>query len=385
MPWREGSVMDERVQFVGEWLVGEVSRTELCERYGISRRTGYKWLSRYVAEGPAGLLERSHAPLRHGRSTPAELVEKLVELRRARPTWGPRKLVAKLEALHPKLDWPSHSTAHAILKRAGLVKRRRLLRHPPRRPGELVTPQWPNHVWAVDHKGWITLRDGERCEPLTLADSYSRYLLAVSTSSRPGQAEARPAMERAFHEYGLPEVIRSDNGPPFATASTTGLSTLSVWWIKLGIHPERITPGKPQQNGRLERFHFTLLEAMKPASANRSVQASRFEAFRHDYNHERPHQALGQIPPAAFYQPSPRTMPRRLEPPSYPSAMKAKKVRTNGEIKLAGGRLVHVSSALAGEGVALEPIEGGWRVWFYKEPIGLIDQNGRKLLPIQPG
>jgi len=377
--------MDERIRFVGEWLLGEVSRTELCERYGISRRTGYKWLSRYEAEGPTGLSERSHAPLHHGRSTPAELVEKLVALRRARPTWGPRKLVAKLGALHPRLAWPSHSTAHAILKREGLVTGRRLRRHPPRRLGELVTPERPNHVWAVDHKGWITLRNGERCEPLTLTDSYSRYLLAVSTSNSPGQAQARPAMELAFREYGLPEVIRSDNGPPFATASTTGLSALSVWWIKLGIHPERITPGRPQENGRLERFHLTLLEAMKPAASSRSVQARRFEAFRHDYNHERPHQALGQIPPAAFYQPSLRVMPKQPDKPDYPRTMTTKKVRTNGEIKLAGGRLIHISSALAGEAVALEPIEGGCRVWFYKEPIGLIDHNGRKLLPIQQG
>lgn len=384
MPWLESCAMDERLRFVGEWLSGEVSKTELCEAYGISRRVGYKWLSRYAAEGPSGLADRSHAPLMHGRATPADLVEKIVGLRRNRQTWGPRKLVAKLEQLHPQLLWPSHSTVHEILKRAGLVMARRLRRRPPRRLGELVTAERPNQVWAVDHKGWIRLGDGQRCEPLTLADTYSRFLLAVSAGSGTRQAQARPVMERAFKDYGLPEVIRSDNGLPFASASVTGLTGLSVWWIKLGVRPERITPGRPQENGRLERFHLTLLEAMRPAAANRAAQARRFEAFRQDYNHERPHQALRQTPPAGFYAPSPRAMPNRLAEPDYRSDMKIRKVRTSGEIKF-GGDMIHVSSALAGEAVAIEEIERGWRVWFYNQPIGILDHRGQKLLPIQPG
>ena len=384
MPWRESCVMDERVRFAADWLSDEVSKTELCERYGISRRTGYKWMARYEALGPCGLADRSHAPLVHGLATPASLVEKIVEQRRARPTWGPRKIVAKLALLHPQLAWPSHSTVHDILKREGLVTARRLRRHPPPRLGDLVIPERPNHVWAVDHKGWVKLGDGGRLEPLTLADGYSRFLLALSAGSSTREAQARPVLERAFREYGLPEVIRSDNGPPFASATTTGLTRLSVWWIKLGIHPERITPGKPQQNGRLERFHLTLLEAMRPAAANRSAQARRLAAFRRDYNHERPHQALGQIPPDRFYEPSPRLMPRRAPEPEYHADMKLRRVRPNGEIKFAG-EMIHISSALAGEGVAIEPIERGWRVWFYKEPIGLIDHRGQKLLPIHPG
>lgn len=340
--------------------------------------------ARYAAEGPAGLADRSHAPLVHGLATPAALVEKIVDLRRARPSWGPRKIVAKLEQLHPHLDWPSHSTAHDILKRGGLIQSRRLRRHPPRRLGDLVTPERPNHVWAVDHKGWITLGDGQRCEPLTLADSYSRFLLAVSAGASTRQAQARPVMERAFREYGLPEIIRSDNGPPFASATTTGLTHLSAWWIKLGIRHERITPGKPQQNGRLERFHLTLMEAMRPAAANRSDQARKLAPFRTDYNHERPHQALGQTPPASFYTPSPRPWPAQPPEPDYPSHMKVRRVRTNGEIKFAG-QMLHISSALAGEGVAIEAIEPGWRIWFYKQPIGLLDHKGQKLLPIHPG
>lgn len=358
--------------------------TELCAAYGISRRVGYKWLARYMAEGPAGLADRSHAPLRPGRATPPELVEKILELRRARPHWGPRKLVARLAALHPQLAWPSHSTADALLRKAGLVTGRRLRRRPPPRPGDLTRPERPNHVWAVDHKGWVRLGDGSRCEPLTLADGYSRYLLTVSAGGGTSAAEARPVLERAFKTYGLPEVMRSDNGPPFATASPTGLSALSVWWIKLGIRPERIVPGRPQENGRLERLHLTLLEAMRPAAADRAAQARRFEAFRGEYNHQRPHQALNQLTPAQFYSPSPRPMPRRLPEPEYGSHLAVRKVRSNGEIKWRG-ELLQISSALAGEGVGIEETEQGWRVWFYRQPIGLIDPHGRRLLPIPPG
>jgi transposase InsO family protein len=384
MPWLETGAMDQRLKFVAEALSGEASMTELCLAYGISRRVGYKWLSRYAAEGPGGLEDRSRAPLRHGRATAAELAEKIVELRRARPHWGPRKLVARLSMLHPELAWPSHSTADAILRRAGLVSGRKLRRRPPRRAGELTLPERPNHVWAVDHKGWVRLGDGSRCEPLTLADGYSRFLLTVSSGRGTSAGEARPVMARAFADYGLPEVIRSDNGAPFASASPTGLSALSVWWIKLGIRPERIVPGRPQENGRLERLHLTLLETLSPPAATRKAQARRFDAFRDEYNHQRPHQALDQLTPASFYTPSPRPMPRRLPEPEYGSGLAVRKVRSSGEIKWRG-RLVQISSALAGEGVAVEEIDRGWRVWFYREPIGLIDPQGRKLLPIQPG
>lgn len=358
--------------------------TELCAAYGISRRVGYKWLARYAAEGPAGLADRSHAPLRPGRATAPELVEKILDLRRARPHWGPRKLVARLAALHPQLAWPSHSTADAILRKAGLIDGRRRRRRPPRRVGELTTPERPNQVWAVDHKGWVRLGDGSRCEPLTLADGYSRFLLTISAGGGTSAAETRPVLERAFRTYGLPEVIRSDNGPPFATASPTGLSALSVWWIKLGIRPERIIPGRPQENGRLERLHLTLLEAMRPAAADRTAQARRLDAFRAEYNHHRPHQALGQLTPAQFYSPSPRPMPRRLPEPDYGPDLVVRKVRSNGEIKWRGD-LLQISSALAGEGVGIEETEQGWRVWFYHQPIGLIDPRGRKLSPINPG
>jgi len=353
--------------------------TELCERYEVSRKTGYKWLERYVSDGAAGLMERSHAPHVHGRATPHAVVEAIVGLRQERPTWGPRKIIAKLEARQPETDWPSPSTAGEILKRADLIKSRRIRRRAPPRPGQLTIPQHANHVWGIDHKGWIRLGDGTRLEPFTVTDGFSRYLIRVGATTSTRQAECWPLMERAFREYGLPEVIRTDNGPPFASTGITGLTALSVWWIKLGIHHERINPGHPQQNGRHERFHFTLLEAMRPAAANLAAQARRFAAFARDYNEERPHQALGQRPPASFYQTSARAMPTRLREPDYPAEAAVRQVRSNGGIKWRGD-LIYICGSLIGEPVAIEETENGyWQVRFFDVTIGIIDPQTRKL------
>jgi transposase InsO family protein len=379
MPWQESCAMDERVRFIADRQSGLWTMTELCERYGISRRVGYKWLDRYRLEGAAGLMERSHAPHVHGRATPPNIVEAIVGLRRERPSWGPRKIVAKLGQRQPTVDWPSASTAGDILKRAGLVDRRRRRRRAPPRLGELTVPQYANHVWGLDHKGWIRLGDGTRVEPFTVTDGFSRYLIGVAATSSTRQAECRPLLERAFQEYGLPEVIRSDNGTPFASTGVTGLTAMSVWWIKLGIRHERIDPGHPQQNGRHERFHFTLLEAMRPPAPDRAAQARRFAAFAHDYNEERPHEALGQRPPASAYQHSPRSMPTRLPEPDYPTAAEVRQVRSNGEIKWRGD-LIHICTSLIGEALAIEDAENGhWQVRFFNVPIGIIDRQTRKL------
>lgn len=371
--------MDQRVGFIADWLSGLWTVVELSERYRVSRKTAYKWIGRYLAEGAAGLAERSHAPLVPARVTPAAQVEAIVELRRSRPTWGPLKLIGRLGELHPDQVWPAPSTAGEILKRAGLVEpRRRRYRTPPTLGG-LTCAERPNHLWAVDHKGWVRLGDGERCEPLTLTDSFSRFLIAVEACGSTRQEEARPVFERAFREYGLPEAIRSDNGSPFASSGITGLTALGIWWAKLGIRHERIQPGKPQQNGRHERFHLTLKEAMEPACADRPAQAERFERFRDRFNRERPHQALGQTPPARHYQPSPRRLPRRLPEPAYPREADIRRVRSNGEIKW-GGALLFVSTALVGELVAIEETDSHDLVMrFYDTPIGVIDPQQKRL------
>jgi len=353
--------------------------TELCELFSISRKTGYKWRERYAMSGAEGLVERSHAPRHPAHETPAALIEEILALRRLRPSWGPRKIVARLGELHPRIEWPAASTAGEILKRAGLVGSRRVHRRAPPRLGELTQAERPNHVWAVDHKGWIRLGDGTRCEPLTITDSFSRYLISVKATPNTREEEAKPQFEQAFHEHGLPDAIRSDNGAPFASTGVTGLTALSVWWAKLGIAHERIDPGQPQQNGRHERFHRTLLEAMQPVCANRRVQERRFEVFMREYNDERPHEALGQKPPSRFYTASPRAMPDRLAEPDYPKDATSREVRRNGEIKWRG-KLVGVSTALVGETVCVEETEKGeWRVRFYAVPLGIIDAKTNRL------
>ena len=375
MPWRESCVMDERMRFVVEHLSGEWTMSDLCDRHGISRQTGYKWAKRYGEEGALGLLDRSRAAKVHGRATPSALADLIVALRQARPSWGPRKIIAKLRLEHPDVAWPAASTAGEVLKRAGLVNGRRRRWRAPQRLDALTAPQRPNHVWGVDHKGWMRLADKTRCEPLTVTDIFSRYLLKVSSTSSTREEEARPLLERAFEEHGLPEVIRSDSGPPFAAPGLTGLTALAVWWAKLGIRHERIDAGKPQQNGRHERFHLTLLEAMRPPAADRAEQEARFAAFARDYNEERPHEALKDLPPARFYKASPRKMPKRLPEPDYPAAAALRKVRSNGEIKW-GGRLVPISGALIGEAVAIEETSSGdWLVRFYDRPIAMIDRH----------
>ena len=379
MPWQESCAMDQRVLFIADQQTGLWTMTELCERYEISRKTGYKWLERFRTEGACGLKNRSHAALVHGRATPQHIVDAIVGLRRERPSWGPRKIVAKLEARQDDIDWPSASTAGDILKRAGLVGDRRIRRRAPPRLGELTVPQHANHVWALDHKGWIRLGDGSRVEPFTATDGFSRYLISLAATGSTQSSECRPQLERAFYEYGLPLIIRSDNGSPFVSTGTTGLTALSVWWIKLGIRHERIDPGHPQQNGRHERFHLTLLEAMSPPPSTRAAQARRFAAFMRDYNEERPHESLGQRPPASAYQVSPRQMPKRLPEPDYPSEAAVRQVRVTGEIKWHGD-FIHISSALGGERVAVEEAEDGqWQVRFFDVPIGIIDPKTRKL------
>lgn len=379
MPWDESCAMDRRIDFISDWFSELWTVVELAERYGVSRKTAHKWIGRYLAEGASGLEDRSSAPLRHGRSTPEAQAEAIIQQKLVRPSWGPRKIVATLDRLHPDVAWPAASTAGEILKRAGLVRHRRRRHRAPPTLGALVTPQAPNQLWAADHKGWVRLGDGKRCEPLTVTDGYSRFLIGLEACASTREDEARPVFERAFAEYGLPQTIRTDNGPPFASTGVTGLTALGVWWARLGIRHERITPGRPQQNGRHERFHLTLKEAMDPPSANQSDQAGRFEAFRQDYNHQRPHEALGQVPPAWRYLASSRSMPERLGEPEYPREADIRRVRSSGEIKWAG-ELLFVSTALIGELVAIEESPTGELVMrFCNTPIGVIDTRQKRL------
>ena len=381
MPWQEICPMDERMRFIAAVLAGELSMTELCEEFGVSRKTGYKFLQRYYAQGPAGLADRSRAPQRVPWAISQAQCEAIVGLRRQHPSWGPKKLRAKLGQRVPEQSWPALSTIGELLRRSGLSQPRPRRRHavPSDRSG-LRPALGANEVWCIDFKGWFRTQDGARCDPLTLSDAFSRYLLCSQLVSPPATAACRTELERVFRAYGLPRVIRSDNGAPFASLGAGGLSRLAVWWVKLGITPERIEPGQPQQNGRHERMHATLkAETANPPAANRAAQQRRFDRFRQEFNAERPHEALGQTPPAQHYAPSARSYPARLEDPAYPAAYQLRRVRSKGEIKWQG-ELSYISEALCGEVIGLlENDQGDTQVYFGPVALGIIDGLTLKL------
>jgi putative transposase len=382
MPWKETCQMDERMQFIARVLAGEDEMTVLCREYGVSRKTGYKWLGRYISDGAAGLAERSHAPLQHGQAHQVAVVQAVLGLRQRWPHWGPKKLRVKLVEHHPELPVPAASTIGEWLRREGVVGRSRQRRRCPAYTQPFAAVSAANDVWCTDFKGWFRTGDGRRCDPFTLTDAHSRYLLRCQAVARPDEENVRPIFEAAFKEHGLPLAIRSDNGPPFASPGVGGLSRLAVWWIKLGIRPERIVAGKPQQNGRHERVHRTLKqETATPPAASLPAQQQQFNAFRTVYNNERPHEALGQQTPASLYEPSPRPYPDRLEEPHYGDDVAERRVRSNGQIKWAG-ELVFVGEALVGEPVGiLETEDGDWLVRYADVELGYIHPQRRRLSP----
>jgi putative transposase len=301
MPWQETDPMAERLQFIAAYLNQGYSMTELCERFGIRRNTGYKWVRRYTEQGLAGLQEKSRAPNRCPRRMSEEVEVGLLEAKQAHPHWGARKILPYLARRRPDLDLPAPSTAGELFQRAGLCqarKRRRGHRHPGASP---LQAEAPNAVWTADCKGQFRTGDGCYCYPLTVADAYSRFLLSCSARLSTKQVEARPLFERLFREYGLPDAIRTDNGAPFATPAFCGRSKLSVWWLKLGIRHQRIEPGRPEQNGRHGRMHRPLkAEATRPPEHHQSAQQARFDRFCREYNEERPHDALNYRTPASL-------------------------------------------------------------------------------------
>jgi len=385
MSWKVSCVMNERVKFVADCLRGEWSMAEVCRRYGISRKTGYKWIERYRKEGPDGLKERSRASLSHPNAVDAETERMILAFKRAHIRWGPLKVRCEIARKYPGRKWPVASTVGDILKRHGLVVRRRLRRRATPSDRPLAHCTSPNEVWCVDFKGWFRTADRARCIPLTMMDADTRFILRCQVmSGKTGFGEVRALFEAAFREFGLPVAIRSDNGPPFASMGLAGLSKLAVWWIRLGIVPERIRPGKPQDNGRHERMHRTLKEyTAAPPRGNLREQQRAFDMFVHEYNFERPHQALGQRPPAEFYEPSPRPFPSRLMPmPDYPDQWAVRKVKKSGQIKWRGHD-VRVTSALVGQHVGLAPIDDGyWKVHFIDMPIGILDERKMKIKPL---
>lgn len=381
MPWKACCVMNERMKFLGEYLKQDQPLSTLCRKYGISRKTGYKWIHRYVLDGPVGLFERSRAPQHHPDAVSEAVVKRILRLREQKPRRGPRKLRAWLMEHEPDVTWPSISTIGRILARHGkIIPRTTRRRTPPyTRPFQQSTS--PNAVWCADFKGWFRTGDGQRCEPLTVTDSFSRYLLACRILPRTTQRYVREVFDGLFRVYGLPWAIRTDNGSPFAGRAIGGLSRLSVWWIKLGIWPERIEPGCPQQNGRHERFHRTLKdETASPPKASLIDQQQAFDWFRRDYNEDRHHEALGDVPPGKVYHKSNRPYPTRPPEMVYPDHMIIRKVKPSGQIWWQGKEL-HVSETLVGEPVAFEPMNDGlYQLYYGPVTLAVYDERTKKLI-----
>lgn len=396
MPWRETSPMDQRQRFVGDYYRQFVSFSELCARYGISRRAGYKWLARFEVDGPRGLVNRSRRPHTSPTATPLPVVEQLLALRRSHPSWGAKKLLSVL-ARRGMGDLPGRSTCCDLLKRHGLVMSPRRRKYPghPGRPLSRMTE--PNGVWTADFKGQFKTGDGKYCYPLTVADGYSRFLLACQGLRSTSIELARPVFLRLFREYGLPSVIRTDNGVPFATTALGRLSTLSVWWIRLGIFPELIEPAHPQQNGSHERMHRTLKrETIRPPKRTLAAQQVCFNRFRTEFNQERPHEALGQATPQSRYRPSSRLLPKVLPSIEYPGHYEVRYVSANGGIRWRC-EWVCVTHTLAGESVGLNEVgDGLWDVYFGPVMLGRMDERKlriedhrgrwirRQVLPMSP-
>lgn len=380
MPWSQTSPMDQRIQYIADYLRQSLTITELCELYGVSRKTGYKWIDRYLHQGPAGLEEHPRRPGHSPNETAPEIVAALLEVRRRHPTWGAKKLIAIVHKRHPQWHLPCRSTVCDILSRHGMIpkkRQRRRIGHPGKPTSAILAP---NDIWSADFKGHFKTGDGVYCYPLTVTDGYSRYLLGCQALYSTAAAGAKPVFIRLFKEYGLPKRIRTDNGVPFATNTLARLSTLSAWWVRLGVLPELIEPGKPQQNGRHERMHKTLkAEATRPPAGSLSAQQRKFNRFREEYNEHRPHEALDQQTPASLYTPSSREMPSRLPPLEYPDRFEVRYVSANGGIRW-NCDWVNVSIVCAGEYVGLEEIDDGiWNVYFGPLRLGRLHERHMRI------
>lgn len=386
MPWKETCAMDLRIQLIGDYLSQEYSITQLSRLYEVSRKTIYKWIKRYKQAGNIGLSAKTTDPIMHPNVTPLEIAREIVTLKLKYPSWGPKKLVYVLKQRHPERKWPAVSTTGNILKRAGLVETRKKRRRTPPFTQPFQDCTGPNLVWSIDYKGQFKTRDDKLCYPLTASDNFSRYLLGIKGLRHPSYRESRPVFEKLFKEYGLPVAIRTDNGSPFASTGLGGLSKLSVWFIRLGIKPERIEAGHPEENGRHERMHRSLKAATaNPPKSTLKEQQKAFDAFRPEYNDERPHEALGMQTPASQYKLSLRPYPNKIPEITYIGDYLIRKVRHNGEIKWKGEK-VYVSQALVGEPVALKQKDQHlWEIRYSTYVLGMLDELNMKIRPLNQG
>lgn len=387
MPWTETEVMDQRTEFVLRVLRNVERFGEVCREFGISRKTGYKWKQRFLEEGLSGLGDQSRRPETSPNELGESMVCQIVKLRLAHPTWGARKLRAVLERTVAKESLPSESSFKRVLDKAGLVTRRR--RVASGQSGRLQTPtraERPNQVWTIDFKGWWYTRNRTRFEPLTIRDDFSRYVLCAQAMEDARSETVRGQMTEVFERYGLPEVIRSDNGSPFAAPnSPLGLSRLSAWWLSLGINLDRIAPGRPDQNGGHERMHRDIARELEcQASEDSAGQQAELDVWRRTFNEERPHEALGMRVPQDVYHVSPRRFDPTPVEVVYPVECLVRKVNDKGFVKL-HSQSVPISVALRGFPIGLESLkENRWAVWFCRLCLGEIDCHTHKFYATDP-
>lgn len=382
MPWKVRNKVSERMKFVTRLEMGE-RMTDLCREFGISRTTGHRLWKRFKERGPDAIFDDARRPRGNPLKTPDHVLELIYEARRAHPTWGAPTLKYHLEETHPGVRFPVHSTIHKWLNREGLIHKRRRRRNASPTPrGDLKQSSAPNDIWTVDYKGQFRTSDRRYCYPLTICDHFSRYLLGCEGMERISGEQSKAVFTELFRQHGLPMRIRSDNGAPFASTGLCGLTKLSAWWMRLGIEPERIEPGHPEQNGRHERLHLTLKQdTIRPAAKNILKQQERFDEFVRCYNDVRPHQALGMQRPAKVYVNSPRAFPEKLDDIEYPLHDDSRRVQKNGHIHLwRRNHSCHISCSLAGYRVGLRQIDAkNWIVTFMNLDLGIINTETEKL------
>jgi transposase InsO family protein len=379
MPWQQTESMTEKERFVTLAQTGRFTITDLCADFGISRKTGHKYLCRHESKGRVGLNECSRRPRTCPSVTATEVTELVLKERRKHPTWGAKKIHDLLLKVHGLDDRPHVNTVGNILSSHGLTKKRKRRSGVHRvRPEHLTVPTRPNEVWSFDFKGWFTLGDGTRCDPLTVCDRFSRYLVACHGQPNQQFKLTLGTCKKLMRYHGLPEIIRVDNGAPFASIALGGLSKLSVWWIEQGIRLEFTKPGSPQDNGSHERMHRDLkAEATKPASSNMAAQKKRFERWRKEYNHERPHEALGMLRPFEIYHPSARRLGEKYKM-RYPEGFEVKGVSDSGHISHRGSNF-YLSEVYSGCRVGLlENLQGVTELHYANLYLGNLEFDGKE-------
>lgn len=372
MAWKEISVFEQRKLFIKDFLTGMHSISELSRKYEISRPTAYLWIERFELEGEAGLLDRISTPHNQPLITPSHVVDEILFTKFAWNKWGPKKIYNYLKKIKPELELPSITTIGNILLKNGLVERRKIRKRFAERTQPLAHAKEINDVWSVDFKGWFMTLDNYKCEPFTLIDNSSRYLLKCLTLKSNDTDHVWGVLDIAFREYGLPLYLRSDNGPPFASKGVGRLSRLSVNLIKAGVIPDFIDPGEPQQNGRHERMHGTLKSEAVFSDLNLESQRVKFTEFQHYYNYIRPHEAINQVTPASIYNISDRKWTGKFKSPEYPDSYKKIRVRLSGQINF-NGKDVFIGHALKDEYIGLKEEENGFKAYY--GPIYLADIN----------